>query len=275
MPDLQPADESAFEISITPGVWLPRLGGEIELGSTSAARAIDFEDELDLNDLEPTFKGELTFRSAPADDGWSVMVSGFSFDTQSSGRFEAGTPRDFGSLTLHPNDPYDASFEFESFSGEFGFMAIPLVNSQDRRHGPNEPAFHEPTTILRLTPHVGARYIHVRQKITRTGAMPSSESESAQWLAGFGGATVTLQFDPPPNIPLIERVKLSGTYALGPALQGGNGFIWQVRGEIGLQFTPNASLVLGYRLVEMDLDDDDFEIDGGLQGMFFAGRLMF
>jgi hypothetical protein len=84
-----------------------------------------------------------------------------------------------------------------------------------------------------------------------------------------------MQFDTPPAFPVIQRVHLSGTYSFGPAIHGGTGTIWQVRGEMGLNFTPNAGLVFGYRLVELDLEDDDFEVDGGLQGLFIAGRVTF
>ena len=39
--------------------------------------------------------------------------------------------------------------------------------------------------------------------------------------------------------------------------------------------TKNFGLMIGYRLVELDVEDGDYKLDGGLQGLFFAGSLQF
>ena len=273
LPRVEADDHSTLELQITPGVWLPRLGGEIKLGETGAARQIGFEDELDLNGLEPTFNGELSLRSDNG-RGWSVLLSGFSFSTDNDGQFTGGRAADFGSLTVNPGDSYRAEFEFDSMAAEVGLVTIPLVDSLDGDHGSMNPNHHNQTTLLRVSPHVGVRYVSIEQELSLPGSGQPRERESERWFATYVGGDVMMRFDTPTAIPLVRSLTLEGAFAAGPAISG-SGFIWQVRGGLTLNFSESAGMQIGYRLVELDLEQNDFEIDGGLQGLFIAGRVTF
>jgi len=34
-------------------------------------------------------------------------------------------------------------------------------------------------------------------------------------------------------------------------------------------------VLIGYRLIELDVENDDYSMDGGLQGLFLAGSFRF
>lgn len=260
----------ALDFKLTTGVWMPRLGGEVKLGPFSAAANIDLGDQLDLDDLEPTFNAELTIRKREV---WQVRLGGFDFETSSSGMFVGNT--DFGSLSLSNGDPFSATFKITSFFVEVDVaMSRPYADKPGARPDPeNITPNGRYVADLRFSPRFGIQYLDVDQTLEQTGV--GRESVGGEWVAVYGGLNVELQYHPVSLTRLIEMIVLEGGVALGPALGGDGGIIWTVRAGLTASITKNFGLMVGYRLVELDVEDGDYELDGGLQGLFFAGSLQF
>ncbi|MEE8509258.1 MAG: hypothetical protein V3T07_09360, partial [Myxococcota bacterium] len=47
-----PSPGPAFEVTMTAGVWLPRLGGKARLGPSASAQRIDLAERFGLHDTE-------------------------------------------------------------------------------------------------------------------------------------------------------------------------------------------------------------------------------
>ncbi|MHC4447782.1 MAG: hypothetical protein ACYSXF_08395 [Planctomycetota bacterium] len=260
----------ALEFKLTPGVWMPRLGGEVKLGSSPAAANIDLGGQLDLDDWEPTFNAELTIRKREV---WQVRLGGFDFETSSSGTFVGNS--DFGSLSLSNGDPFSATFEITSFFVEVDVaLWRPYADKPGARPDPeNITSDGRYVADLRFSPRFGIQYLDVDQTLVQTGV--GREAVGGEWVGVYGGLNVELQYRPVSLTRFLEMIALEGGVALGPALGGDGGIIWTVRGGLTTSITKNFGLMVGYRLVELDVEDGDYELDGGLQGLFFAGSLQF
>jgi hypothetical protein len=217
-----------------------------------------------LDDSEPIFRGELTVR---IDDFWQVRVSGFDFSTDSAGTFVAY--REFGDVTLRPGDRYRASVDLTSAAVEVGADLFTVVGDAVPSHPGRE-------ADLRFTPRLGLRYAGVEQSIERVGG--AGEELSGDWLAIYGGIEMRLRYEPDDGLvglPFARVLLLEAGAGIGPAFGDGSGYQWQIRAGATLEFTPNVGVMFGYRLVEFDVEDGDWEFDAGLQGLFLAATIRF
>ncbi len=253
----------ASRAELLAGVWVPRLGGESRLDTGLGSTQIVFETELHLDDIEATPNLELTLRR----NEYALHISGFDFSTSNRGEFDArpmGTgPQQFGSLTLADGDPIRSDFDFTSAAVELQFLNL----------GPlDEELLDDPDVTISLSPTIAARWVHTEQSISTSTA---SENARGQWLGFLIGFTSETVWHLDPEVPIVDWISFEFAVAIGPAIGGDGGFIWQVRGGLHVGITPEFGLLFGYRLVELDLDGNDFEIDGGLQGLFVAGSIRF
>jgi opacity protein-like surface antigen len=238
--------------TVTAGAWIPRLGGNSSLGGGT----ISVEDQLDLDDAEATLNLEVAFRKA---NGWQLQIGGFDFSTDTSGEFIGdGT---FGSLHLTDGTPYWSGVDITSLSLDLSYD-LGLTGTR-----PGDPAH------LRIAPEFGLRFIDVKQRLSIIGG--GSEREKAAWLSPYAGLGAELRFLTRGEVPLLDSFQIEVSGAIGPAIGGDGGYIWQVRGGVRAYFTPNIAGYLGYRLVELDTEDDDFEFDAGLQGLFIGASIRF
>jgi hypothetical protein len=245
-----------IEIDSKIGVWFPRLKGDAGLDTGE----ISFEDQLDLADSESVFTGELTLRK---DDRWTLLFTAFDFSTEASGRF-IGNDR-FGSLDLSPGDPYHAEVDFTSVGVEFGARILhPVVAVAGDPAHPVDIQF-----IARL----GVRYLDVDQTIEAPGQ--GVESAGGEWMGLYGGADLRLQYAPPGGLFIADRIILEAGIAAGPAVGGDDGSMWQVRAGLRLEVVEGLGLYFGFRLVEMDVENEGYTFDAGLQGLFLGGTVRF
>lgn len=244
------------DITFIPGVWMPRMRGHMTLGPSPAASPIDIERGFDLRDLEPTFLGELAITKH---EKFSLLFTGFSFSTEGRGMFPFGGV--FGDLTFAPGDSYATDFELTSFSGEIGIGVFRPFEALEGR-----------PVDLRVSPIFVARYFDVDMSVTSGGATAKAEGE---WLAPLAGLHVEVEFMPNRDIFLISGLTLEASLALGPALGGDGGFMYQVRAGVLVNVTENFGATFGYRLIDMDFDDDDFTLDTQLAGLFVGGVIRF
>lgn len=237
------------------GVWIPRLGGTTRLGPSSLSREFSLESTLALDDLTPSLNVELLLEPA---ENWRIFVGGFTFSADVSGRFNSAG--DFGNLTLNPGDLYSSDFDFTSAVVEW---QIDLLRPLSLEEGDK--------ASLQFSGILGMRYAGVNHSITtQTGG---KEDADGSWFMPLVGAQMNLQYEPQGNWSFIKRLEIEGGGGMGTSLNGG--LMWQVRVHATAYFTDHFGLTFGYRLVELNVDDDDYELDGGLQGLFIAGTVRF
>lgn len=251
------------------GVWIPRLGGDTFLdGPGVAGDEINLDIELDLDDIEPTANFELTL----AKDMAAVHLSGFSFSTSNAGSF---TPRPFGSgphtfgdLTLEAGDPYRAELDLNSAAAELQMTWLAYEAGFSEL---TEDTAFEGDARLSVVPAIAARWLNVEQTI-ESGASRAHVDEA--WLALLAGLAVDIEWQPHRCVP-IHEVRFQTAAAIGPAIGGDGGYLWQLRAGISVDITTQFSAMFGYRLVEAVVENDAYEFEAGLQGLFFAGSIRF
>ena len=244
------------DFTFIPGVWAPRMDGDIALGPSPASRPIDIDSGFDLRDLEPTFLGELEITKHEI---FTLIFTGFSFSTEGSGTFQ--TDAAFGPINFTPGDPYTSDFELNSFSGELTLGVFrPFKDLADG------------VVDLRLSPMFAARYIDAEINVVSGGTTATGAGE---WLAPLVGLRTEIELFPKHEILFIKSLKLDAAAALGPGIGGDGGFIYQVRAGISAQITDNFGATFGYRLIDMDLEDGPFTLDTQLAGLFLGGIIRF
>ena len=263
--------ETGLAFTLQTGVWFPRLGGVSAAPGSNAE--VDLALQLGLEDSSPTLNVELGVRK---DGKWELYFGGFRFETDHAGPFQgSGT---FGGIMLSQGDPVVASFELLSFSAELHYTAWrPYADDASWRNkfAPDMDN-HNPdgryTIDLRFSPMFGMRWLDVDQAITAGAATVKTGGE---WVAAYAGLDIELDYRPPEPIPMLKLFQLKLNFAFGPAFGGTGGSMWQVRGGLTVQFTEMFGATFGYRLVELNVENDDYSFDGGLQGLFLAASLRF
>jgi hypothetical protein len=257
---------SAYEFSLVPGVWVPRLGGDVSLtpggGGGPPAESINLEFDLNLDSSEATVNVELSMRK---NEVFQLDLSGFDFETSESRVFEGFA--DFGALSLDPGDPYLAEFDMTSLAVEFAWWCFRPRIPHTRREGASG------AVDLRLAPAVGVRYLDVDQVLEVSGE--GRESAGGEWLIPFIAIQLQMRYELPREFPLIHMIQIDGGIGLGPALGGDGGTGSHVRAGMTAYVTPNLGLTFGYRLIDVDVESDGYAFNGGLQGLFFAGTIRF
>jgi hypothetical protein len=223
-------------------------------------RNIDLGSQLDLNDLEVAPNVELTLHIG---DRWHVGGQWFDFSTEDTGPFNGNGNVDFGSLTLSDGDQINASFDMASYAVEVGYDIISSY----------ETSVPRASSGVRLAPFVVARYVDVEQSVEQVGV--GREDADADWFSVLFGLDLNVRLEPQDGLPLGHALELEGGGAVGPAFGGDGGFVWQVRAGFRWEITPNIAAYVGYRLLELDVEDDSYEVDGGLQGLMFGGSIRF
>ncbi|MCH8151851.1 MAG: hypothetical protein IH830_05710 [Planctomycetes bacterium] len=261
--------ESSLEITILPGAWIPRLDGESSFGSAGAGD-IHLSRQLALNSSEPTVNVELTIRKREV---WEVHFSGFDFSTESANRFVGSAT--FGGLVLADGDPFRASFDMTSFS--VGMSIVEFRPFADDRQGPanldNRTWEGRYIADLRISPQFGMRYIDISQSVILPDG--SSETAGGEWVAVYGGLQFLLDYRPEQRSPFLHLLRMQASLAVGPALGGDGGIMWQVGAGVTVQITETLGVMIGYRLLELDVENDDYTLQGGLQGLFLTGSVRF
>ncbi|MHC4764826.1 MAG: hypothetical protein ACYTF2_06940 [Planctomycetota bacterium] len=266
-PDAPPA-ASSLEVRLLAGVWLPRLNGDSALGP--GAPDIDLDDVLGLDDKEVTLNLELTVRM---NEIWELILSGFDFSTDVSGYFPGNAT--FGSLTLNDGDRYKAEFDITSVSTEIAVaLWRPYADDPSSAGESNNRTRDGRYAVdLRISPVFGVRYLDVDQSLSVVGG--GRETTGGEWVALLFGGDITLEYRPEERLPLLTMFGMQAGLSVGPAFGDDGGTVWQVRGGFTLQFTEHLGVLIGYRLVELDVENDDYSMDGGLQGLFLAGSFRF
>jgi hypothetical protein len=250
-----------LEITFTPGVWLTRVGGDATLGS--GGTKIELDEQLELDDYEAAFNAELELRKASR---WGLRLSGFDLETDSSGAF-IGTGT-FGSIALSDGQFVESEFRLTSIALE---ACLPAWRLHPRSRKDVELPASRPRAALDLEPTLGVRYLDIDQSLLAGSVEETGEGE---WIAPMAGADLRVSFRPE-EVPLLDELVVHAGCAFGPALGGDGGVVAQVRAGVIWNFSPNIGALVGYRLLGADVEQDGYEFDGSLQGLFLAAVIRF
>jgi len=251
-----------WQFDLQVGAWLPRLGGMVQYGPDSAGKISLEEGGFNLRDRETVYNGEIT---ATYVDGWGIFLGAFDFSTATTGRIPSGG--EFGFITIDPTESYSSSFEMASLAGEFQFELFHPVDEERSTAATGG-------TSMRLIGQLGLRYVSVEQTLQEVGA-PIGEEVTADWLIPYAGLRLALEYWPRREWLPIHRAALDVSFGAGTAINDFGGLMWSIRAGLTIDVLTNAGFTIGYRLLELNLQDDSYTLDGGLQGLFISASLQF
>lgn len=248
-----------LHFSLTAGVWLPRLGGDVKFGPSPAAGHLNLEEDFNLDASEATLNFEAALTKG---EKWQIDLSGFDFSTDSSGEF--GLDGAFGDVTFSTGDAYAADFDMSSLALSVSCWQWHVIDAV-KRDGPLD---------LRFSWGAGIRYLNVDQKLRLTGTGASADADGT-WLIPELILQLDLNYDIPESFPVLDRLQVLGWISAGPAIGGDGGAVFSLRAGMRGWIGHNFSIDFGYRLLEASVQNDEYELEGGLQGLFFSGTLRF
>jgi hypothetical protein len=124
-----------------------------------------------------------------------------------------------------------------------------------------------------FSPTVGARLFDIRQVIEEVGV--GREEYRADYLHAYVGIQMDMHWRSKATISWLERYEIEAGIFAGPALGADWGYGWAIKASMSLYFSEDVSFLFGYRLYELILEDGEYEISGGLQGLFIGGTIRF
>jgi len=255
-PHMPASGPKPIEIRLTAGVYLPRLVGNTKLGPSPAAQDLDFRSDIDLNESRAIPLVEVMLVK---DQLWEVQMSGLEYETSRTGIFEGSS--DYGSLSLGPGDTYRGEFRMSAVGVEVSRRQWRFYEGEDDE------------VDLFFSPTVGARLFDIEQSIEEVGV--GREEFRADYLHAYVGMQMDMHWRSKATLPWLERYEIEAGIFAGPALGADSGFGWAIRAGMSLYFTEDVSVLFGYRLYELILEDSEYEISGGLQGLFIGGTIRF
>jgi hypothetical protein len=245
-------DPPRLTFKFTPTIWMPRLLGD---SGFRPGRLSDTDDDQSLRDQEATFVAELRVDDR---NGRRYRFSGFDFSVDD--RSTARSFFTFGSVSISPGDDFKAEFEMTSVAGE---IVLPWLERTSADGGSG----------IRFSPLFGARIIDFRNKVEEIGV--AEQEATSVWVAPYAGLELEIFNAGPDLIPWVQRIRLHAVAAVGPALGGDNGSITDVRAMFQVDLTDSLAAHFGFKLIWLDAEDDDFEFDGSLQGIFLGASWRF
>ena len=245
-----------LDVEITAGAWLPRPGGDVTFGGT--AMAIELEEDLGVDELETIPVAEVRIARGRA---WDLHFSGFDFDTDADR--VSTTTGTFGTVNFTPGDALHSTFDFTSAHVELVFTAISAAEIG-----------HDSPVDLRFSIGPGFRYVDADFSITANGT--STDSAGGEWSIPYAALMMDFLWDDREDaMPWLETLRIRVAGGAGAAVGGDGGSMWYIRAGLGWGVTERIEFLFGYRLVELDVDDDTLNLDAGLQGLYLGGRITF
>lgn len=229
--------ERRWRASAELSLWRPAVQDDIAI---SGGGTIRFQDaNLDEAEIAPFARASFT------NDDWTIELAGFVFEADSGGA--QATAFQLGSVTVPAGDSYDAEADYAAFWA----LATKRVATTDLDGG----------ATLSLDVGGGARVSDMRVEIASGGA---SDSGDSLWIEALAAARV--------NIDLPGEV---GFQIFSEAGGGLDSFTWSIGSR--LDWRPNGWLGahVGYRFISTNLDDDGFEYEGAIAGLFAGLTLEF
>jgi hypothetical protein len=190
-------------------------------------------------------------RTTEVDESFSDVFDALNFAFMATfearkGRFVSLTDLEYVSVSDEEATPgplfstVDAGFKTFIFDQEVGYRL-----------------FDDPEKGASLDVLGGVRVWHVSTDFEfGAGILPATRIEASRnWVDGVGGLRGKMALSP--------KMFLTGKFDLGG---GGSNFTWQIFAGAGYNITPKIALILGYRVLDVDYNKNNFVFDMNQRG---------
>jgi opacity protein-like surface antigen len=221
-------------------------GSELEIGDTGST--------MGLGNLEALFRGELTISK----DVWGVRVMG----THGSwgGDAQVDTATTWGGVPLVPGTTYNSSLDMSWLAFEGHWDAITL-KGDGKRHTT------DPIDLV-FGPHLGVAWLDLDHSL-------AGVDNGGNWWSAYGGCDLSMVVDLKPFTNLLHSLTVDVGGSIGGTVSDG-GVFWKVGGGLGLNFTPNIGVNVGYRIMEYKgLTDGNWDLSPSFPGLFIGLNVSF
>ena len=256
---IKAAADDDLHFRFTPGVWLARLGGTSKFGDLPGSDEINLETDVDLDDLQVSPNFELAINKGPR---WQIDVSGFDFSTDTSGTL--GFSGAFGDVSFAPGDAYESTLDMTSVALSVSYWQHDLIDSAERGG----------RVDLQVAWGAGVRWLSVEQSLSLPGT-GASDTGDGEWLIPELLVQIDFEYRLPDSFPVLDMYEVLALASIGPAIGGDGGAVVTLRAGMRFWFCDAFSLDFGYRLIEAGIESEEYELTGGLQGLFLSGTIRF
>jgi hypothetical protein len=230
-----------WQASASLSLWRPALQDDLTL---PGGPAIKFEDpNLDEAELAPLLEARFW------NEKWAIDVGGFLFEADSSSQSAAGFQ--LGAVAVASGAAYSAEADYGAF-----WAILSRCVAEEPLEGPEETR-----GLLRLDLGAGVRVSDMSVEIA-SGA--SRDVGDALWVEAL--AVARLGVDLPAGVDFDIHGEIGG---------GADSSTWGIGTRLTWSPEPWWGAHVGYRFISTDLDDDGFEYEGALAGLYAGLTISF
>lgn len=254
-----------FHLRASASVWLPSLGGNLEIGG---ANNIDLETEfgLDDNEVVPGVEVFLEFPETSRLSRWRFGLTAWDYDAESTDTL--GRDLTFGDLVAPAGTDLRSDLGITSVHLSAGYDLFGDLTGDDRDPGD-----------LRILALAGVRGLNFDHRLADVAGGPglggTSYVDYDEWVTAVEvGAMMDLHVAP-------DDLVLPGAFDVRTSLLGGIGLLgdtdvttFAIEAAITWRPTEHLGVTFGYRHLDFSVEDDDVEpayhfTDARLAGVFF------
>ena len=229
----------AVELSVTPIYWTPDLDANAKIEKNNIGTEVDFVDDLGMDDEDiPGVSVDLLLGRSNhfLFSYWSVGYDGKNTLTRSF---------DFNGQTYTVGSTVTSSLDVDTY--ELGYV-WDVINFES----------------FRLGPALNVNYYQVEAAL-RSNLLPTVNDEKFDLVFPMAGIRFGIGF-------LDNKVELTGRF--GGLFWQGSGF-WDGAAEVAFRPLQNVAVSAGYRMIHLDVSDDDDSADLQLGGLTVSATYRF
>lgn len=238
------ADDDKWQISFTPYFWTPSLDTDATVAGGTVSLDMGFDDIMDNFDVFG-FSGRVEMWKGK----WGLFFDGQYVDLDAEFNL-TGPPAGLG---------LGVGVDLEDMILDFG-VAYKLIE---------EPLEGKPGLKWSFEPLGGLRYhyfkeeINLKATVAGLGTRGQTLGGDEEWVEPFVGAR--LKYDLTEKLDAVVRVDFGG-FGIGSASK----LTWNFLAGVNCQLKENMSLILGYKIFDMDYErgsgSDNIGFDGKIHG---------
>jgi hypothetical protein len=240
-PQLKPAAEDGWHFKIAPYLWVPGQKGNVTVRGNSVP--VDLSVGESFEAVIDNFNMAFAFRAELSKEQWSIMA-------------------DVMYTSLEVTDIFTSSgpFVVRQDQGIFEFgAAYEAVNTPLTKGSADSAKFS-------LAPLAGVRAHYLSLELENS--VIGEVSKSKGWVDAFVGVRARLEFSD--AFSMVARADIGA---------GGADFTWNALAGIDWRLSPTASVIAGYRALDVDYSDGSgagqFEYDLLLHGPYAGAEIRF
>lgn len=233
-----------YLISLRPQIWFPELDGDLSLeNAVGFATDLDVGSELGLDDISSDFAYDVTLHLGPG----ILRISGF--NVKSSGLRTATRNITFGDINVGLSDLVDADLDISNVKVQFGLL---LFDSDT--HGFN------------LAVSLGVDFYDFKATVTDV-LSTLQDSIDEQLPIPIAGLHLEL--------PLSDFLISADASGLVLNVENVDVSYFDLTVTVTWEPWPGIGIFGGYRMIDADLSNGDFDADITIKGPFFGGQIRF